>query len=128
MEKLKGGKVYKIIHHDVEIGRFGHGSNNYIIFAPLHNTEVNRGELIDCAFIITFDRLLRIGHEKITTGFYNDCIFSDVTFQDISLVVDIFKLNGKSKELSLYLRGTNYRYNRKLNKVVEYGIGEKQSI
>ena len=131
MVHLKKGIIYKITHEDVEIGRGYRGFtalSNCIIFSPYTDMDIDLDKYsnkIYCDFLITFDKELRMYGDKdesnglVYTSFHSGCIFSEVTSSDILLIVNLFKEREKYYELANYLKGTNYRYNRKLKQLVE---------
>lgn len=123
MITFESGKIYKVKHQTLTIGRmYGSGTNqfqvldNCIIFSPKVNISFEREvKNLPCSFLITFDKLLCLDG---ATGYGYDCKVEKVTQEDIEEVVTIFKNNGKLNELSSLLKKSGYRYNRKLEKVV----------
>lgn len=131
MVHLKNGIIYKITHNDVKIGRRYSGFtalSNCIIFSPYTDMDIDLDKYsnkIYCDFLVTFDKELMMYGDKdennglISTSFHSGCVFSEVTSSDILLIVNLFKEREKYYELANYLKGTNYRYNRKLKQLVE---------
>lgn len=138
---LKKGHIYKIKHFDVSCGRIFAdftAITNCIIFSPFQDTEIDESSrvshTIESEFLVTFDMELRfhgepikITDKKLSTGFYyKDNIFVDLTKEDIKVLVSLFKERNKIGELPQYLKTTEYRYNRKLNKIVKYDNTRKR--
>jgi len=132
---LKKGHIYKIKHFDVSCGRtFADFTaiTDCIIFSPLQDMVIDESSrfsnTIDSEFLVTFDMELRFCGEpikftekRLSTGFYSkDNIFVNLTKEDIKVLVSLFKKRNKMGELSQYLKTTEYRYNRKLDKIIKY--------
>lgn len=132
---LKKGHIYKIKHFDVSCGRtFSDFTaiTDCIIFSPLQDMVIDESSrfshTIDSEFLVTFDMELRFYDEpikftekRLSTGFYSkDNIFVNLTKEDIKVLVSLFKKRNKMGELSQYLKTTEYRYNRKLDKIIKY--------
>lgn len=121
--ELNPKKIYKICHSDIQIGSAYSNFKaltNCIIFLPTGVIEHHsnyQGEIIPTRFLITFDLNVILGH---FTSYDNGSVFQTLTENDYNLIVEVFKTRGKLKELSILLKDTNYRYNRKLDKIIDY--------
>jgi len=114
------GKIYKIRHSCLRVGQECSGFkviDNCIIFSPKIDVLIE-GDCnnLPCSFLISFDKKLILNE---TTGYHNDCKVEKVTLKDIEGLLTIFKINGKLYDLASMLKNTKYRYNRKLDKIVE---------
>jgi hypothetical protein len=126
---LYKGKIYKVRHNDVGIGsknsRFTF-LTNCIIFSPSQDVELIEAEKIPCDFLITFDKHLVNG---VTTSFYKECEFKDITIYDVQLIIKLLEINGQKHKISRILLGTDFRYNRKSNQIFSiHDIRKKQNI
>lgn len=126
--KLEKGKIYKIFHNDVVSGH-AYASftalTNCIIFSPkedicLMENYINR---ILCDFIFTFDNLICKNDITSYDSRYMRNEFGQLNRSDIERIVEICKEHNEYQMLSYILLQTNYRYNRKLNKIYEITQG-----
>ena len=117
---LKKGHIYKVVHDDIEVGanyfRFT-ALTNCIIFSPSNDMLVkNDGKSFMCDFLITFDKDLLLNQ---STSYCRDCHFEIPTDEDMEFVLSLFKKFKLVNKLASFLRGSNFRYNRKLGKIVQ---------
>lgn len=104
-------KVYKVIHGDIFAPNL---DRNYIIFSPLEDIDIemdNYSIPIKTHFTVCFDKriITKFDIRPSETGFDSFCRKSELhTKQDI---IDI-----KNAIIKL---GHGYKYNRKLNKLIE---------
>lgn len=140
---LKKGHIYKIKHYHVSCGRkypdFT-AITDCIIFSPFQDMVIDESSrvshTIESEFLVTFDMELKFHEEPInfrtigntlsTCFYYKDNIFVDLTKEDIKVLVSLFNDRNKMGELSQYLKTTEYRYNRKLDKIIKYDNTRKR--
>lgn len=125
--RLLKGEIYKIKHHDITIGenykRFT-AKSNCIIFSPLYDMELQIYKAIPCIFIVSFERnLLLPGDNNFkvnppTTMFSDSCTVEEVSKHDYETIIGL----SKQKKIPYFLSKTNYRYNRKLDKLIHNGV------
>ena len=119
--RLLKGEIYKIKHHDITIGekykRFT-AKSNCIIFSPLYDMELQILKAIPCIFIVSFSRTLLLPGDNDyktnppTTMFGNSCTVEVVSKHDYETIIGLSK-----QKIPYFLSKTNYRYNRKLDKL-----------
>jgi len=131
--ELKKGKIYKICHNDITIGKtYNEGfddaftvETNSIIFSPIKDMAINtnvRKSRIECQFLITFDNIPIVNgiENDVSTAFFpNTCKFMELNKSDFDRIVMSFKGKNRFNELSMVLRPTEYVYNRKLDTIIK---------
>lgn len=120
IEELDSKKLYKIVHKDITIGKKYSdftALTNCIIFLPCG--EIEEGHKcwhIYTKFLITFDLCVLLNG---TTSMFSKTDLKPLNDKDFETIINVFKSSNNMDRLNAFLKDTSYRYNRKLNKIIE---------